>query len=102
MRISYHDQQVLNRLRDGAEAQIRGILRGNLDDTPPGQGQVSSLMEFISPILDFVLREARDWGYSARDAMPEPDQKRVEAADKIVGDSEKGYRDSRIGAYIKW
>ena len=68
MKLSYHHSQILARLRDGAEAQIRGILRGNLDDTPPGQGQVSSLMEFIRPILDGVLREARDWGYSKRDA----------------------------------
>ena len=60
MRISHNDQQVLNRLREGAEDKIRGILRGNLEDTPPGQGQVSSLMEFIRPILDCVLREARD------------------------------------------
>ena len=67
MRISYHDQQVLNRLQDGAEDEVRNILAGNLTDTPPGQGEVSALMDEIRKVLQRRLQEAYTWGYGHKE-----------------------------------
>ena len=96
----YHPQS-LDHLLKASVDEITSVVFNN---TPLTKLEFAGVRPLIRSILQRRLKEAWEWGYSKRDGEPEPqpDQKQVEVADKIVGDSEKGYRDSRIGPYIKW
>ena len=69
MRISHHDQQVLIRFRDGVNDEIIDAIRVMFPNLAPRDN--ISIRQLVRPILDRVLREAREWGYSKRDAEQE-------------------------------
>ena len=62
-----HSSKILDNLRDVTEDEVRNILAGNLTDNPPGQGEVSALMNEIRKVLQRRLQEAYTWGYGHKE-----------------------------------
>ena len=87
MRISYHDQQVLNRLRDGAEDSIWDVVK----ELSGSDHRVRlEMIQAISPILVKLAKEAYEWGYSKRDAEQEWGYSKRDAEQELGPAPEEG------------
>ena len=74
MRLDRHHSQILARRVDRAIDQYLKVLDSH---TPLTKQEMVALLSLLHPILEALARDSFQDGYDVRDAMPEPDQKRV-------------------------